>query len=118
MQGNFLKVFNTYLVGINQANGFKTYNELTMYPLGNYPLAPSVSGDPRLSCRSEENIISSPSLTMLGAIPGFIIYEGKAMLSPPSKPGTRKLNVKPVENSKSFVPTMAASMSISNGNST
>ena len=42
MQGDFLKVFNTYLVGINQANGFKTHNELTMYPLGNYPLAPSV----------------------------------------------------------------------------
>ena len=44
MQGNFLKVFNTYLVGINQANGFKTHNELTMYSLGNYPLAPSVGG--------------------------------------------------------------------------
>ena len=29
-------------MGINQANGFKTHNELTMYPLGNYPLAPSV----------------------------------------------------------------------------
>ena len=44
MQGNFLKVFNTYLVGINQVNGFKTHNELTMYPLGNYPLAPSDPG--------------------------------------------------------------------------
>ena len=30
-------------MGINWANGFKTHNELTMYPLGNYPLAPSVS---------------------------------------------------------------------------
>ena len=30
MQGNFLKVFNTYLVGINQVNGFKTHNELTI----------------------------------------------------------------------------------------
>ena len=47
MQGNFLKVFNTYLVGINQVNGFKTHNELTMYPLGNYPLAPS---DKKGSC--------------------------------------------------------------------
>ena len=47
MQGNFLKVFNTYLVGINQANGFKTHNELTMYSLGNYPLAPS---DKKGSC--------------------------------------------------------------------
>ena len=28
-------------MGISQANGFKTHNELTMYPLGNYPLAPS-----------------------------------------------------------------------------
>ena len=41
MQGNFLKVFNTYPVGINRANGFKIHNELTMYPPGNYPLAPS-----------------------------------------------------------------------------
>ena len=41
MQGNLLKVFNTYLVSINQANGFKTHNELTMCLLGNYPLAPS-----------------------------------------------------------------------------
>ena len=28
-------------MSINQANGLKTHNELTMYPLGNYPLAPS-----------------------------------------------------------------------------
>ena len=30
-------------MGINWVNGFKTHNELTMYPLGNYPHAPSVS---------------------------------------------------------------------------
>jgi hypothetical protein len=32
-----------YLVGICQANCFKTHHELTMYLLGNYPLAPSAT---------------------------------------------------------------------------
>jgi hypothetical protein len=39
--GIFQKVSKKYLVGNNWANGFKTHNELTMYPLGKYPLAPS-----------------------------------------------------------------------------
>ena len=56
LQGKFLKVFNTYLVGINQANGFKTHNELTMYPLGNYPLAPSVYRTP---ATSDEGVVDS-----------------------------------------------------------
>jgi hypothetical protein len=37
------KVPKKYLVGNDWANGFKTHNELTMYPLGKYPLAPSVT---------------------------------------------------------------------------
>jgi hypothetical protein len=40
--GIFQKVPRKYLVGNNWANGFKTHNELTMYPLGKYPLSPSV----------------------------------------------------------------------------
>jgi hypothetical protein len=40
--GIFQKVPKKYLVGNDWANGFKTHNELTMYPLGKYPLAPSV----------------------------------------------------------------------------
>jgi hypothetical protein len=39
--GIFQKVPKKYLVGNNWANSFKTHNELTMYPLGKYPLAPS-----------------------------------------------------------------------------
>jgi hypothetical protein len=39
--GIFQKVPKKYLVGNDWANGFKTHNELTMYPLGKYPLAPS-----------------------------------------------------------------------------
>jgi hypothetical protein len=43
--GIFQKVPKKYLVGNNWANSFKTHNELTMYPLGKYPLAPSVYSD-------------------------------------------------------------------------
>jgi hypothetical protein len=38
----FSKVLSMYPVGIQQANCFRTHNELTMYPLGKWPLAPSV----------------------------------------------------------------------------
>jgi len=41
--GYFLKVFTTYLLGMSQANCFKTHNKLTMYPLGKLPFAPSVT---------------------------------------------------------------------------
>jgi hypothetical protein len=44
--GIFQKVPKKYLVGNNWVNGFKTHNELTMYPLGKYPLAPSVHSSP------------------------------------------------------------------------
>ena len=43
LMGIFQKIPKKYLVGNDWANGFKTHNELTMYPLGKYPLAPSVS---------------------------------------------------------------------------
>jgi len=36
-----LKVFTTYLLGMNWVNCFKTHNKLTMYPLGKLPFAPS-----------------------------------------------------------------------------
>jgi len=39
--GYFLKVFTTYLLGMSQANCFKTHNKLTMYPLGKLPFTPS-----------------------------------------------------------------------------
>ena len=41
--GYFLKELTTYLLGNDWANCFKTHNELTMYPLGKCPLAPSVT---------------------------------------------------------------------------
>ena len=40
--GYFLKELTTYLLGNDWANCFKTHNKLTMYPLGKWPLAPSV----------------------------------------------------------------------------
>ena len=39
--GYFLKEPTICLVGICQANCFKTHNELTIYPLGKCPFAPS-----------------------------------------------------------------------------
>ena len=76
MQGNFLKVFNTYLVGINWVNGFKTHNELTVYPLGNYPLAPSelyqtplVEERTRLVPVPEDVQLPSPTSSEEAAIP-------------------------------------------------
>ena len=39
--GYFLKAFTTYLLGMSQANCFKTHKKLTMYPLGKLPFAPS-----------------------------------------------------------------------------
>ena len=43
----FLKVFTLYPVNIGWANCFRTHHEPTMYPLGKWPLAPSVtSGSP------------------------------------------------------------------------
>ena len=38
-----MKVFTTYLLGMSQANCFKTHNKLTMYPLGKLPFTPSVT---------------------------------------------------------------------------
>jgi hypothetical protein len=43
--GIFHKVPKKYLGGNNWANGFKTHNELIMYPLGKYPLATGVRRD-------------------------------------------------------------------------
>ena len=40
--GYFLKELTTYPLGNDWANCFKTHNELTMYPLGKWPLAPSM----------------------------------------------------------------------------
>ena len=40
--GYFSKEPGICLVGICQANCFKTHNELTLYPLGKCPFAPSV----------------------------------------------------------------------------
>jgi len=42
MGGYFLKVPTIYLLGMSWANCFRTHNELTMYPLGILPFAPSV----------------------------------------------------------------------------
>ena len=42
--GCFLKIFTKDLLGIGQANCFRTHNELTMGLLGKYPLAPSEGG--------------------------------------------------------------------------
>jgi len=39
--GYFLKVFTTYLLGMSQANCFKTHNKPTTYPPGKLPFAPS-----------------------------------------------------------------------------
>jgi len=44
MGGYFLKVPTIYLLGMSQANCFRTHNELTMYPLGILPFAPSDIG--------------------------------------------------------------------------
>jgi len=41
MGGYFLKVPTIYLLGMSWANCFRTHNELTMYPLGILPFAPS-----------------------------------------------------------------------------
>ena len=43
MGGYFLKVPTIYPLGMSQANCFRTHNELTMYPLGILPFAPSAS---------------------------------------------------------------------------
>ena len=42
MGGYFLKVPTIYPLGMSQENCFRTHNELTMYPLGILPFAPSV----------------------------------------------------------------------------
>jgi len=42
MGGYFLKVPTIYLLSMSWANCFRTRNELTMYPLGILPFAPSV----------------------------------------------------------------------------
>ena len=55
-------------MGIDQANGFKTHNELTMYPLGNYPLAPSVM---RLQVQEQLDCSKAP-----------LEYEGRLALDP------------------------------------
>ena len=41
MGGYFLKVPTIYPLGMSWANCFRTHNELTMYPLGILPFAPS-----------------------------------------------------------------------------
>ena len=41
--GTFEKILGMYPVGIGWANCFRTHHELTMYPLGKCPLAPSVT---------------------------------------------------------------------------
>jgi hypothetical protein len=38
--GYFSKELTTYLLGNNQANCFRAHKELTMDPLGKFPLAP------------------------------------------------------------------------------
>jgi hypothetical protein len=69
--GIFQKVPKKYLVGNDWANGFKTHNELTMYPLGKYPLAPSdtsfASQDripPRPPMRETEGLSSTTSTAL------------------------------------------------------
>jgi hypothetical protein len=57
--GIFQKVPKKYLVGNNWANGFKTHNELTMYPLGKYSLAPS---DYRPFAALDAGVTTSPFL--------------------------------------------------------
>jgi hypothetical protein len=39
--GHFSKELTTYLLGNNQANCFRAHKELTIDPLGKFPLAPS-----------------------------------------------------------------------------
>jgi hypothetical protein len=39
------KELTPYLLGNNQANCFRAHKELTMDPLGKFPLAPSVKGE-------------------------------------------------------------------------
>jgi hypothetical protein len=43
--GHFSKEPTTYLLGNNWANCFRAHKELTMDPLGKFPLAPSVYSD-------------------------------------------------------------------------
>ena len=42
MGGYFLNVPTIYPLGMSWVNCFRTHNELTMYPLGILPFAPSV----------------------------------------------------------------------------
>jgi hypothetical protein len=44
--GHFSKEPTTYLLGNDRANCFRAHKELTMDPLGKFPLAPSVWGGP------------------------------------------------------------------------
>ena len=57
--GHFSKELTTYLLGNNQVNCFRTYKELTVDPLGNFPLAPSgkeLTGQTKMAKGSEEQI--------------------------------------------------------------
>ena len=51
IDGHFSKILGMCPVGIGWANCFRTHHELTMYPLGKCPLAPSVA-DLVSRCRS------------------------------------------------------------------
>jgi len=53
MGGYFLKVPTIYPLGMSWVNCFRTHNELTMYPLGILPFAPSVCGGKCLAVDSE-----------------------------------------------------------------
>jgi hypothetical protein len=69
-----------------------------------------ISGDPHRSCRSVENSTLSPLLMTLVAARGSVFSERKAKRSKLLRPGTRKLNAKPVGNSGYSVLIMAASI--------